>query len=110
MGAQEHGLADTMTAGRFADMLERIKELLWEWDPIGIGIEDRGSAPSEYDGLSVEIYGLLQRGASTERMERAVRDRITSDFGLEPVEEDLRRFITAVTSLTDSNGDSNRSG
>jgi hypothetical protein len=49
------------------DELEQLKGLLWEeWDPIGVN--DMKGAFGEYDSYAFQIFVMLKRGDSQERI------------------------------------------
>jgi hypothetical protein len=49
---------------RMSDLLDELKALLWEWDPIGV--RDLGGPVDEYDDYAPELLILLRRGESVD--------------------------------------------
>ncbi len=58
-------------------------EVLWSWDPIGIG-EFRYEASTEYDDLCSRILSILKNGGTPEEVE-AVSLEYLKDLGVNPV-------------------------
>jgi hypothetical protein len=66
-----------------ADAQDEIRDLLWEWDFIGVK-GARAAAADEYDCLMGPLYRRLVHGADSEAIGSYLRSELPSHFGLEP--------------------------
>lgn len=74
-----------------------IRELLWEWDAIGLRDED--SPRDEYDCMIAPLWSLLARGASTAEITSWVRRYAAEHIGLPSDPATDVRLASAVRQL-----------
>ncbi len=74
-----------------------MRELAWEWDPIGIGPDSRHFAADEYECLIEQVLPLLQRGADVSEIVAHFDKFFPEHFSLPP-QDGAREFAEkAVT-------------
>lgn len=72
-----------------------IREILWEWDPIGVsGLSDWSR--DEYDCLAGPLLRMLERDASAEEVAHCLRQEIEEHFGLDPQHYDFPVFASRL--------------
>ncbi|MGV8969694.1 MAG: hypothetical protein ACOH1J_04520 [Microbacteriaceae bacterium] len=75
--------------------LETLRDLMWEWDVIGLGESGRESAPEEYDGLIQLTIELINDGEDDAAVARQLIEVLALGwFGLNDVDEPPTRLLT----------------
>jgi hypothetical protein len=62
---------------------DELRELAWEWDPIGVG-DARQFTANEYECLMEQVVPLLQRGADASQIVAHFDEFLPEHFGLSP--------------------------
>lgn len=77
----------------------RIREILNEWDPIGVHHIGRGWPADEYDDLILPILGALQSTPTADDLAAELRTVVEVDYGLPSPGgcHDVARSLLAVT-------------
>lgn len=75
--------------------LETLRDLMWEWDVIGLGTSGRESASEEYDGLIQLAIELINDGDDDEAVARQLIEALALGWlGLNDVDEPPMRLLT----------------
>jgi hypothetical protein len=73
-----------------------LRDLVWEWDPIGIG-NDRKYAEDEYDCILDGALSLLRRGAELAELVEHLNAELPEHFGLPPQPKEATLFAHRLT-------------
>jgi hypothetical protein len=63
---------------------EELRQLLNEWEPIGVYDQAADFPPDEYDCLSAPLMGLLAEGADVVSVTVFLEHELSGHFGLDP--------------------------
>ena len=77
-----------MTEWHQARMWDEIRDLLFEWDPLGIA-HARSYAEDEYDCVMGPLVGLLRRDPAEEEIVSFLNEMLDDHFGLNSWTGDL---------------------
>jgi len=80
---------------RLSRRWEELRELVWQWDPIGIGPPSTFTA-DEYECILELVVPFLQRGAPADEITEALDRFLPEHFGLAPQSEAANVFATAA--------------
>ena len=75
-----------------------LRDLVWEWDPIGLG-DNRKFVEDEYDCILDGALSLLVRGAGTAEIAEHLNVELPEHFGLLPQPEEAAAFAQRLTAL-----------
>jgi hypothetical protein len=78
---------------------DRIRELVWEWSPLGDDDPFDPHLPrGEYDWLVRDVEGKLAEGANADELAAYMTDAVRSRYGLDdppPVEQVAQRIVAS---------------
>ena len=86
-----------MADDRVSDAIKDIRELAWEWDPIGVGQQSRPFAADEYDCLVEAVVPLLSRGGSTADNAESLAKFVVNHMGFTPSATGMTAFVQAAS-------------
>jgi hypothetical protein len=82
---------------RILSEITAIRELMWEWDPAGLG-DVRQEVPTEYDGLADLALAMVREGIDSHEIAKRLTSQLRQDGGVEAPQFDLYSRIELLMS------------
>jgi hypothetical protein len=76
-----------------------LRELVWDWDPIGIGERAREFTEDEYECILERVVPLLQSGASVVEIAWSLDEFLPNHFGMRAQHEAASVFAGNAVAL-----------
>lgn len=75
--------------------LNTVRDIIWDWDPAGIG-DARDDVPNEYDGLASLTLAMLGQGDEPARIADRIARELRERWGVVPDARELELKIASV--------------